>query len=407
MLAKKLIACNPDLAAEIEPLAHELRLRDGSAVLKILPAKDAIGAHGKSAAFVGFDEIHGYRDWSIMEALQPDPTRTDALTWVTSYASIYNTVGAPLHDLLAIGKASSDKRMLFSWYSGDYCTDAAFADLPPEQRANPSMTSWPDGAAYLEQQRTRLPSARYRRLHLNLPGAPQGAAFDQAKVLACVAPGRRSLPPEEGRKYRAFVDMSGGSSDDAVIAIGHSEDRVVVIDRVEKQIGRAPFNPRSAVSYFATVMKEYGVARVHGDSFAGNTFKSDFEAHGVTYVPIIKPKSDLYELLEAPLNAGEIELLDQPTLIEQATCLVWRGQRIDHEAGGHDDWINAVAGLAHVLRGGSFEDMTFAAPILVSTPRYHVGDHPGWGDAPHPGAGGTLAPGIAHGPAYSPGRLWP
>src|SRR6516165_12815313 len=72
MLAKKLIACNPDLAAEIEPLASELRLRDGSATLKILPAKDATGAHGKSAAFVGFDEIHGYRDWSIMEALQPD-----------------------------------------------------------------------------------------------------------------------------------------------------------------------------------------------------------------------------------------------------------------------------------------------------------------------------------------------
>jgi hypothetical protein len=83
-LAKKLIACNPDLAAEINPLASELRLKDGSASLKILPAKDVLGTHGKSAAFVGYDEIHGYRDWSLMEALQPDPTRPDALhppTW--------------------------------------------------------------------------------------------------------------------------------------------------------------------------------------------------------------------------------------------------------------------------------------------------------------------------------------
>ena len=110
MLAKKLIACNPDLAAEIEPLASELRLRDGSAVLKILPAKDVAGAHGKSAAFIGYDEVHGYRDWGLMEALQPDPTRVDALTWITSYASIYNVVGAPLHDLMAIGKAGTDKR---------------------------------------------------------------------------------------------------------------------------------------------------------------------------------------------------------------------------------------------------------------------------------------------------------
>jgi phage terminase large subunit-like protein len=159
-LARKLVAANPDLGAEIECLATELRLRDGSATLKILPAKDAIGAHGKSFAFIGFDEIHGYRDWALMEALQPDPTRLDALTWITSYDTIYNVAGVPLRDLKEIGKAGTDPRMMFSWYSGDYCTDPVFADLPPEQRANPSMSSWPDGVAYLLQQRTRLPSAR-------------------------------------------------------------------------------------------------------------------------------------------------------------------------------------------------------------------------------------------------------
>src|SRR5438445_5790551 len=118
--------------------------------------------------------------------------------------------------LKAIGKAGKNPHMLFSWYSGDYCTDSKFAKLPPERRANTSMASWSDGQSYLDQQRTRLPSARFRRLHLNLPGAPQGAAFDQAKVLACVVAGRRSIPPQEGVKYHAFVDMSGGSSDDAV-----------------------------------------------------------------------------------------------------------------------------------------------------------------------------------------------
>jgi hypothetical protein len=50
----------------------------------VLPAKDVAGTHGKSAAFVGFDEIHAYRDWSLMEALQPDPTRIDTLQWITS-----------------------------------------------------------------------------------------------------------------------------------------------------------------------------------------------------------------------------------------------------------------------------------------------------------------------------------
>ena len=257
-LAKKLIACNPDLAAEIDVLANELRLKDGSASLKILPARDVLGAHGKSYAFIGFDEIHGYRDWGLMEALAPDPTRADVLQWITSYASIYNVAGAPLHDLMAIGRAQRDNRMLFSWYSGDYCTDPAFADLPPEQRANPSMTSWPDGMGYIEQQRQRLPFGRFRRLHLNLPGSPQGAALDQGSVLACVVSGRRSIPPQPGIAYKAFVDMSGGSGDDAVLAIGHREGRIAIVDRVEKQIGGVPFNPWNSVAHFVRILNEYG-----------------------------------------------------------------------------------------------------------------------------------------------------
>src|SRR5262249_37939114 len=141
-----------------------------------------------SGAFVGFDELHTARNWDLLEALQPDPSRPDALTWITSYDTIHDTPGVPLHDLKAIGKAGSDPRMLFSWYSADLCTDPSFAELPPEQRANPSMGSWPEGPAYLEQQRRRLPTSKYRRLHLNMPGAPAGAFFDQGVVLAAVVP---------------------------------------------------------------------------------------------------------------------------------------------------------------------------------------------------------------------------
>jgi hypothetical protein len=70
---------------------------------------------------VGFDEIHGFRDWNLLEALQPDPHRKDAQTWITSYDTVYNSPGVPLHDLKAIGIAGSDPRMLFTWYSGELC----------------------------------------------------------------------------------------------------------------------------------------------------------------------------------------------------------------------------------------------------------------------------------------------
>jgi hypothetical protein len=347
-LAKRLVAANPDLAAEIEPLTKELRLRDGSGALRILPGKDIAGSHGKTGSFIGHDEIHTAKTWDLFEALQPDPTRPDALQWVTSYASIYNTPGAPLHDLMAIGKAGTDPRMLFSWYSGDLCTDPAFAELEPELRANPSINSWPEGRAYLDQQRRRLPTSKYRRLHLNLPGAPSGAFFDQASVLAAIVSGRRALPPEAVHRYCAFVDMSGGSNDDACLAIAHRQDRRIVVDLVEKQAGGVPFNPRHAIVKFARILREYRCASVTGDAYAGQTFRRDFEEREIGYRVTPLSASEAYEALEPKLNAGEIELPDLPILTEQLLCLVQRGAKVTHESGSHDDHACAVAGVVAV-----------------------------------------------------------
>jgi hypothetical protein len=345
-LAKKLITANAEeVGSEVDVFATEIRRRDGKGALQILPARNAIGQHGKTATFIGYDEIHGFRTWDLFEALAPDPTRTDVLQWVTSYDTIYNSPGIPLFDMKQRGIAGDDDRMLFSWYSGDVCTDPAFAELPQEYRANPSMASWPDGAAYLDQQRKRLPSHKFRRLHLNLPGAPNGAFLDQGVVLASIVTGRTALPPDPGRAYFAFVDMSGGSGDDAVLAIGHDQEGVAVLDLVQKQIGEAPFNPRQAVTRFAASLKLYGKASVVGDAYAGLTFRQDFEALGISYSTSRRTKSEIYEATEPAFNAGEIELLDLPKLQEQLLTLVMRGARIDHEPNGHDDWANAVCGV--------------------------------------------------------------
>jgi hypothetical protein len=184
--------------------------------------------------------------------------------------------------------------------------------------------------------------------------------------------GRRSLPPVQDVRYRAFVDMSGGSSDDAVLAIAHHEDRVIVVDLVEKQAGSPPFNPRDAVRKFSTILKSYGIASVSGDSFAGMTFKLEFEQHGITYKPCDRSKSEMYEFLEPILNAGEVVLPDHPTLTEQLVCLVWRGARIDHEPNAHDDFANAVAGVARLCRQWPADTILSYDPIGV-VPRVDAG----------------------------------
>jgi hypothetical protein len=345
-LLKKLIAANPLLSQELTVNLKEILRKDGKGSLRILPARDATGAHGKTFVFCGFDEIHGYRSHDLFEALAMDPTRPDSLTWITSYAGVRHAPGIPLYDLMKIGRSGEDRRMYFSWYSGDFTTDASLVDADAERRANPSLATF--GADYLAQQRKRLPAHKFRRLHLNLPGAPDGAAFDGDKVAAAVVTGRRRLTWEPGHQYQAFTDMSGGSSDDAVLAIAHHDifRNKVVLDEVVSQTGGVPFNPRDAVSKFAAVLKSWGpgITRVTGDRYAGETFRRDFAERGIEYQLSSLTKSEIYDSFEPKLNAGEVELLDYGKLQEQLLTLVVRSGKIDHQPGDHDDWANACCG---------------------------------------------------------------
>src|SRR5579885_1999569 len=74
-LVKKLIACNPILAHEVMVNAKTIVRNDHRGTLQILPARDIAGSHGKTYLFIGFDEIHAYRNHDLFEALAPDPTR--------------------------------------------------------------------------------------------------------------------------------------------------------------------------------------------------------------------------------------------------------------------------------------------------------------------------------------------
>jgi hypothetical protein len=361
-LAKKIVKANPDLGHWLKVKANSIERKDGRGFLEVLPAGDVVGQHGKSYRFVGYDEIHGYRNWDVLEAMQPDPHRLDAQQWITSYASLFHRPGVPLFDLMVQGKTGTDPRMLFSWYAADFTSDPDFADLPPEIRANPSMQSWGD-AGYLEQQQRRLPSHKFRRLHLNLPGLPEGSAYQPEPVMDSIARGISVRLPERGLRYAAFVDMSGGSSDDAVLAIGHQDaDGRAILDLVENQGAAVPFNPNKAVERFVATLKRYGVARVTGDRYAGETFRTQFADAGIGYVVATEPKSALYEAFEPVLNAGGVVLLDVPTLEQQMLGLVWRGGKIDHQPGEHDDYANAAAGVVGLLTAG--RDLAAAAETL-------------------------------------------
>jgi hypothetical protein len=357
-LTKKLVMASPHLSARLRIRDKMITRTDGKGFITILPGQDVAGTHGKTYKFYGLDEIHTQRDWSLLEALALDPHRADSQLWITSYASIYHKAGVPLFDLLAQGKRGADPRMYLSWYAADFTTDPAFASLDPESRANPSRASFEPG--YLAQQQRRLPAHVYRRLHLNLPGLPEGSAFTAESIMEAVARGVTIRHPEYGIQYYGFVDMSGGSHDDAVLGIAYEDaDGRSVLARLLDQGPPAPFDPRKAVERFVPVLKEYGITQVVGDKYAGETFLHDFLRHGISYEVCALPAHKLYEALEPSLNAHEIVLLDHPECESQFLGLVWRGGKIDHPPGGEkDDFANAATGALLLARQGPVIDTT-------------------------------------------------
>ncbi len=177
-------------------------------------------------------------------------------------------------------------------------------------------------------------------------------AFVSRDVLAaCVIGDRQELPPSSGIRFKAFVDVSAGSSDSTALAIGHGGPGVVIVDVLREW--RPPFDPQEVVAECGELLARYHCKVVAGDRFGGEWVVSAFKNVGVTYQPAEMNKSQLYSELLYMLNSRCIQLLDNQRLIHQLLGLERRtgssGRDIvDHQRarGAHDDCANVVAGLA-------------------------------------------------------------
>lgn len=178
------------------------------------------------------------------------------------------------------------------------------------------------------------------------------AAFvDRNLIEQYVAEDRGELLPRQSISYFAFVDMSGGRSDDSALAIAHKSDGKIVIDLARRW--RPPFNPTLVIEDITEVLKRYRIKRIVGDNYAAEFVAGAFKSNGIRYAKADKPKSALYLELLPRLCSGEIELLDDEVLISQLAGLERRTRSggkdiIDHPPGQRDDVANAVAGVCIV-----------------------------------------------------------
>lgn len=342
-LCKTLIRRNPIIEAELVLKSNIIERKDGGGFIEILPAQDAQGLHGKTYLFLVVDELHTQKDYRLLEALEIDRTRPDAVQWFASYATLYRQAGVPLNDILKQHAAQKDSRLYVSWYAGTI------------EEANPSLGG-PLGPALedIQDAQRSLPSWIFRRLYHNLPGQPDGSALNADIVDGCIVRERKALPPEQGRRYQAFVDMSGGGADDSTLAIAHEAEKKAVLDLLIDQGARSKgiFSPEQAVAKFAEVLKQYRVSVVTGDRYAGEWPRQAFEKFGIRYMVSGKNRSELYSSLEPLLNSGQVELLDHPKMEAQLIGLIRKGEKIDHPAGEHDDFANAAAGAMDLVKPG-------------------------------------------------------
>jgi hypothetical protein len=179
-------------------------------------------------------------------------------------------------------------------------------------------------------------------------------------VLQCVSPGIQERPREAGVSYFAFVDPAGGSGKDSfTLAIGHQDKAtdLAVLDCIREK--RPPFSPEIIVEEYAALLKSYGISKILGDRYAGEWVREPFRKHGISYDPAAKPKSDIYTAFLPLVNSRKADLLDHNKTIQQLVALERRTARsgkdsVDHPPNGHDDCINAVAGVIVSLGANAY-----------------------------------------------------
>ena len=167
-------------------------------------------------------------------------------------------------------------------------------------------------------------------------------------IESLVVPGRKELMVRRQHGYRAGLDLSGGRTDSAALAIVHKVDGKIVVDFLKEW--KAPHNPYAVVAEVAAELKRFGLIRVEGDAYAGEWPVSAFRSHGIRYRPAKAAKNELYRELLPILCGGResIELLDDSQLINQLAALERRPRSggkdiIDHPTNGKDDVANALA----------------------------------------------------------------
>jgi hypothetical protein len=192
------------------------------------------------------------------------------------------------------------------------------------------------------------------------------AAIDTSRPL--------ELPPQEGIVYFAFVDAAAGASgrgDAYTIAIGHVDGEKLIVDVVRGVLGK--YDPYTVTEQYAALCREYRIRTVTGDNFASQWVAQYWRKVGFEYQKSPWDRSEFYLEVVALFASRRVRIPDHARTIRELRLLErttgTRGNDVvNHpKSGGHDDHINAAAGVLCLLKnqGAVDNDIPTTGPDII------------------------------------------
>jgi hypothetical protein len=219
----------------------------------------------------------------------------------------------------------------------------------PSQMMNPTLQP-----SVLEKERKR-DEGRYRREYLAEFTDSINAWVVPDVLDPCIVPGRDVLPRIENAIYVVAVDPAFKRNDFALAVLHKTADGPIVIDRVSRWAGtkQTPLGYEWVCDQIARIANEYGIREVIGDQYCAAIIQQYFAKLGIIYREFTlsaNRRPDLFVNLKHLLVQKKIELLDDPTLLQQLRALEERSEssgNIDvRPRYGHKDDVAVAVALA-------------------------------------------------------------
>lgn len=330
---RQFVAGSPFLRSIVRLLRAEAVVPATDNRLVVLPA-DSAGAWGLRPDLVGLDELSAWRTQAHEEFAQ----------------ALLSALGKRPGARAVVATTAHWDRSGLCWRLRETVqTDPAWLFLRRGQCA-----SW-ISPAFLDQQRRILPDHAFRVLHLNEWVTSTDVSYLSSDEVRSIFDPRRT-PADYCRVAGHVVAVDLGLKRDAAVAVVlHGEaptDRaqhagLVVVDTIRtwKGSAKAPVKLADVKAWVLQAVERYAHSTVILDAWQAEMLAQELRAAGVRVrtVAFTAPyRQRLFAHLLALVRERRLLCYPHPALEAELLRLEWRGDRVDHPRGSHDDHVVAL-----------------------------------------------------------------